>query len=87
MNEQAIAERLVEHGRTLFDAPMQTIQFTKVPEADALLNDLDSHPHAFEVLYERRTLEWRVYCRRRQECPLWQSTNGMQRNSSYRRLG
>ena len=47
MNEKAISDRLVEHGKTLFRAPKQPIQFTKVAEADALLNDLDEHPHAF----------------------------------------
>lgn len=47
MNEKAIRDRLVEHGETLFNAPKQLIQFTKVAEADALLNDLDTHPHAF----------------------------------------
>jgi endonuclease III len=47
MNEKAIRDRLVEHGQTLICAPKQLIQFTKVPGADALLNDLDNHPHAF----------------------------------------
>ena len=47
MNEKAIRDRLVEHGETLFSAPKQLIQFTKVAEADALLNDLDTYPHAF----------------------------------------
>jgi endonuclease-3 len=47
MNEKAIRDRLVERGMTLFRAPKQLIQFTKVAEADALLNDLDTHPHAF----------------------------------------
>lgn len=47
MNEKVIRDRLVEHGQTLFRAPKQLIQFTKVPEADALLNDLNNHPHAF----------------------------------------
>jgi endonuclease III len=47
MNERTIRDRLVEHGETLFRAPKQTIQFTKEPQADALLNDLVKHPHAF----------------------------------------
>lgn len=47
MNERDVSDRLVEHGQTLFRAPRQLIQFTNVPEADALLNDLTSHPHAF----------------------------------------
>ena len=47
MNEKAIRDILVEHGETLFSAPKQLIQFTKVAEADTLLNDLDTRPHAF----------------------------------------
>ena len=47
MNEKTIRDRLVERGRALFSAPKQLIQFTKVPEADALLNDVAAHPHAF----------------------------------------
>jgi uncharacterized HhH-GPD family protein len=47
MNEKAIRDRLLEHGQTLFRAPKQLIQFTREPEADALLNDLTDHPHAF----------------------------------------
>jgi uncharacterized HhH-GPD family protein len=47
MNYNAIRDRLVEHGQTLFAAPRQTVQFTRLPEADALLNDLIAHPHAF----------------------------------------
>jgi uncharacterized HhH-GPD family protein len=47
MNEKAIRDRLVEHGQALFRAPKQLIQFTKDSQADALLNDLTNHPHAF----------------------------------------
>lgn len=47
MNEKAIRDRLVEHGQTLFGAPKELIRFTKKKEADALLNDLTHHPHAF----------------------------------------
>ena len=47
MNEKAIRDRLLEHGQALFRAPKQVIQFTGVPNADALLNDLTRHPHAF----------------------------------------
>ncbi len=47
MKTNLIKDRLVEHGQTLFHAPRELIQFTKVPGADALLNDLDNHPHAF----------------------------------------
>ena len=47
MNEKSIRDRLVEHGRKLFNAPWQPIQFTKDPNADALLNDLENYPHAF----------------------------------------
>jgi len=47
MNEKTIRDRLVAHGQTLFRAPKELIRFTKLPEADALLNDLGTHPHAF----------------------------------------
>jgi|SRR5205809_536266 len=47
MNEKAIHDRLVEHGQTLFRAPKQLIQFTRLDDANALLNDLSTHPHAF----------------------------------------
>ncbi len=48
MNTKAIRDRLIEHGKKLFHAPKQAvIEFTKVPQADALLNDLACHPHAF----------------------------------------
>lgn len=47
MNEKSIRDRLVGRGEILFRAPKQPISFTKEPQADALLNDLDEHPHAF----------------------------------------
>ena len=47
MNETKIRDRLVEQGQKLFDAPRHFIPFTKVQEADVLLNDLTNHPHAF----------------------------------------
>ena len=47
MNETKIRDRLVEQGQKLFNAPRQFIPFTKVQEADVLLNDLTNHPHAF----------------------------------------
>jgi endonuclease III len=45
--ESEIAATLVEHGQRLFDAPAIPVVFTKDTEADELLNDLVSHPHAF----------------------------------------
>lgn len=47
MMEKPIRDRLVEHGLNLFRAPKQFIYFTREPQADALLNDLRHHPHAF----------------------------------------
>ena len=47
-NERAIRDRLVEKGRNLFEARKEErIEFTGNPAADALLNDLGTHPHAF----------------------------------------
>jgi len=47
MNENTIRDRLVQRGQMLFDAPKQPIEFTRVAEADALVNDLENYPHAF----------------------------------------
>lgn len=47
MTEAAIRDRLVEHGCRAFEAPATTTEFTGNPEADALIIDLDQHPHAF----------------------------------------
>ena len=47
MNEAAIRDRLVDHGRDVFRAPREFNKFTGVPKADGLLNDLDRYPHAF----------------------------------------
>jgi uncharacterized HhH-GPD family protein len=45
--ERTIRDRLVERGQAFFDRPAQPIKYTHAPAADALLNDFDSHPHAF----------------------------------------
>ena len=47
MSEKLIRDRLIEKGNVLFQSPKQPIQFTKVAEADKLLDDLTGHPHAF----------------------------------------
>jgi len=47
MNEKRMRDRLVQLGDTHFHEPKKEIQFTKVPSANALLNDLTGHPHAF----------------------------------------
>jgi uncharacterized HhH-GPD family protein len=49
MIEQAICDRLVERGLTLFSAPRAPIEFTRNAEADKLINDLDTYPHAFVI--------------------------------------
>ncbi len=45
--EAAISKKLVQRGQELFDAPKKFIPFTQDKNADTLLNDLDTHPHAF----------------------------------------
>jgi endonuclease III len=45
--EKQIRDRLVEHGKALFEAPKELVQFTKNPAADALLNDIEHFPHAY----------------------------------------
>lgn len=47
MNDQAIRDRLVNHGRQILNAKQGTAKFTDVPAADALICDLDTRPHAF----------------------------------------
>lgn len=47
MNEAAIRDRLVDHGRLLFRAPPAFVKFTDVHGADVLLKDLGQYPHAF----------------------------------------
>jgi hypothetical protein len=42
-----IASLLVKRGEELFNAHPKHVIFTNDPSADALLNDLDRHPHAF----------------------------------------
>jgi endonuclease III len=46
-NEKRMRNRLVDRGRALFKAPREPIAFTHDPAANALLNDLLGHPHAF----------------------------------------
>ncbi|MCO5051683.1 MAG: iron-sulfur cluster loop [Verrucomicrobiae bacterium] len=47
MNDQAIRDRLVNHGRQILNSEQRTEKFTDIPAADALICDLDSRPHAF----------------------------------------
>jgi uncharacterized HhH-GPD family protein len=47
MNEETVRQRLVERGETLLRARRQFKEFTGNVAADRLLNDLETHPHAF----------------------------------------
>lgn len=47
MNENTIRDSLVDHGKTMFEAPREPIRFTNLGDADRLLNDLTHYPHAF----------------------------------------
>ena len=42
-----VAKKLLIRGNKLLNQPYDTIKFTKVAEADKLLNDLTNHSHAF----------------------------------------
>jgi endonuclease III len=46
-NREKIVKILIQKGEKLFKQPYKKIEFTKNPEADDLLNDLENHPHAF----------------------------------------
>lgn len=61
----AIANKLIEHGSGLFNAPKKPIQFANDPAADVLLNDLNAHPHAFVLacIMDRQVkaeIAWRI---------------------------
>jgi endonuclease III len=47
MSEAAIRHRLVERGEILLRAAREFKEFTRNTDADAFLNDLEAHPHAF----------------------------------------
>jgi len=42
-----IVKKLLSRGNKLLNQPYKRIQFTKIAEADELLNDLTNHSHAF----------------------------------------
>lgn len=46
-NRDTIAQLLVDRGQQLFRGRRSVHEFTKVPAADKLLNDLKGYPHAF----------------------------------------
>ncbi|GAG52184.1 unnamed protein product, partial [marine sediment metagenome] len=45
--KKEIVERLEAKGESLLNSPVKTQQFVDHPEANALVNDLDGHPHAY----------------------------------------
>lgn len=45
--QEQIAQRLIRKGEELANAPYQPHSFTDIPEANAILNDLQKYPHAF----------------------------------------
>lgn len=47
MTAKLISHILVDKGKTLFDSPREFVSFTSDHQADLLLNDLASTPHAF----------------------------------------
>lgn len=42
-----VAQRLLEHGRELHRVRPSPVHFTPFPDANALVNDITHHPHAF----------------------------------------
>ena len=47
--ETAIRDELVRRGEALLSGPRVEVQFTSPAEANALVNDLEGHPHAFVI--------------------------------------
>jgi len=63
--EEAIAKKLAERSLALLERPYETVQLTSPPEANALVNDLVGHPHAFVLacLMDRQVqseIAWRI---------------------------
>jgi endonuclease III len=63
MNPAKVADALVKRGKALFQAPLDSVAFTKNPKADALLNDLRRYPHAFVLscILDRQTKAERAW--------------------------
>jgi hypothetical protein len=51
-NKDKIVRILIEKGKKLLSQPYQKIGFSKHPESDELLNDLENYPHAFVLAWE-----------------------------------
>lgn len=49
--QEKIVEILIKRGNELLKQPYKKIDFTKNPEADDLLNNLEEFPHAFVLAY------------------------------------
>ncbi len=49
MSTSAIRDVLIKRGEELLAKPFKSVQFTGNADADALLNDLAEHPHAFVI--------------------------------------
>src|SRR6266516_5239069 len=47
MDTSHVAERLLHHGRELHRTRPRHAHFADSPEANALVNDISGHPHAF----------------------------------------
>lgn len=51
MNRAVIVNYLVRLGEAPLDEPRQEIEFTRIPEADKVLNDLEGYPHIFLLAF------------------------------------
>jgi endonuclease-3 len=47
LDRHAITSLLIGHGQLVFSGPHEFVSFTRIRDADELLNDLQTHPHAF----------------------------------------
>ncbi|MEW6047823.1 MAG: iron-sulfur cluster loop [Bacillota bacterium] len=59
-----LCEELVTEGCKLLLQPRGFVQFTRVPEADELLNNLDEYPHAFVIacVMDRQMAAEKAWC-------------------------
>ena len=49
MSEEIIKEILIKRGQDILSKSFTPVRFSGHKDADALLNDLEAHPHAFVI--------------------------------------
>lgn len=63
-NLNRLCEQLIVEGRERLSQPRSFVQFTRVPEADEMLNNLEEYPHAFVIacVMDRQMAAEKAWC-------------------------